>query len=136
MQTVAIAQASPEAVLAKAGSAQVTRTALNLFFGICERWELTLPEQRRLLGEPPERTFYKWRTARAGTLSNDVLERISYLAGIHKALGILLPNDQDKGWVKRPNAAFGGRSALQRMLGGRVVDLSDVRRYLDAVRGG
>ena len=39
--------------------------------------------------------------------------------------------------VKKPNAAYGfaGRSALERMLGGRVVDLADVRRYLDAERG-
>jgi hypothetical protein len=31
--------------------------------------------------------------------------------------------------------AFGGKSALDRMLAGRVVDLADVRRYLDAERG-
>ena len=28
-----------------------------------------------------------------------------------------------------------GKSALERMLAGRVVDLADVRRYLDAQRG-
>jgi hypothetical protein len=41
------------------------------------------------------------------------------------------------GWVKKPNSAhgFGGKSALERMLAGRVVDLADVRRYLDAQRG-
>jgi hypothetical protein len=41
-------------------------------------------------------------------------------------------------WVRRPNAAplFGGRSALDRMLGGQVADLYVVRQYLDAQRGG
>jgi hypothetical protein len=40
--------------------------------------------------------------------------------------------------VRRPNAAspFGGRSALERMLSGNVADLYEVRRYLDAQRGG
>ena len=38
----------------------------------------------------------------------------------------------------KPNAAplFGGRSALDRMLGGQVADLFVVRQYLDAQRGG
>jgi len=58
--------------------------------------------------------------------------------GIHKALNILLPSahaaDQ---WLKKPNDAplFGGDSALNRMLGGSITDLADVRRYLDAQRG-
>ena len=58
--------------------------------------------------------------------------------GIYKALRILLP---DRGSGARlgqeANAAyaFAGKSALERMLGGRVVDLADVRRYLDAERG-
>ena len=40
-------------------------------------------------------------------------------------------------WIKAPNTAalFGGHSALDKMLQGRVSDLCDVRRYLDAERG-
>jgi hypothetical protein len=40
--------------------------------------------------------------------------------------------------LRRPNSAapFGGRSALERMLSGNVADLYEVRRYLDAERGG
>jgi hypothetical protein len=40
-------------------------------------------------------------------------------------------------WVRQPNTAvpFGGRSALDRMLGGNVGDLFVVRQYLDAQRG-
>ena len=75
---------------------------------------------------------------RAARLSSDTLERISYVMGIYKALHILLPTkEMADGWVKKPNTAqgFGGRSALERMLAGRVLDLADVRRYLDAQRG-
>jgi len=59
--------------------------------------------------------------------------------GIYKALRILLPDDMAAdAWVRQPNAAtpFGGRSALERMLGGQVSDLFVVREYLDAQRGG
>ena len=61
------------------------------------------------------------------------------LGRIYKALRILLPDDKAAdGWVRLPNAAplFGGRSALERMLGGQVGDLYVVRQYLDAQRGG
>ena len=68
-----------------------------------------------------------------------MLERISYVLGIYKALQILLPEtERADAWVTTPNAAplFGGDSALTRMLGGNVGDLYAVRQYLDAQRGG
>ena len=68
-----------------------------------------------------------------------MLERLSYLFGIYAALQILLPvAQQADAWVRKPNAApvFGGKSALDRMLGGQVADLYVVRHYLDAQRGG
>jgi hypothetical protein len=112
--------------------------ALNAFFRICEAWKLRVAEQRILLGNPPESTFYKWKRERAGTLGRDTLERISYLLGIWKDLEILLPEPRHAdAWVHRDNDAwpFGGRSALARMLSGQVADLYEVRRYLDAQRG-
>ena len=41
-------------------------------------------------------------------------------------------------WRRKPNSAvfLGSRSALDRMLGGQVADLSVVRKYLDAECGG
>lgn len=112
--------------------------ALRAFFNLAERWNLRMADQRRLLGEPPESTFYKWKRLQSGTLSRDVLERISYLLGIFKNLQILFPDPQQAdGWVHRANqaAVFGGQSALQRMLSGNVADLYVVRQYLDAQRG-
>jgi len=35
-----------------------------------------------LLGHPPESTFFKWKKDEEGSLSRDVLERISYVLGI------------------------------------------------------
>jgi len=112
--------------------------ALRTFFRIAEQWGLTNEEQMTLLGAERS-TFYKWKRERAGFLAKDTLERISYILGIYKALHILLPNEQAAdAWVRRPNTAslFGGKSALARMLSGRVSDLYVVRQYLDAQRGG
>ena len=112
--------------------------ALKSFFRLAEHWDLRVVEQRKLLGDPPESTFYKWKREQGGSLSRDTLERISYLLGIWKALQILFPDPaQADAWLRKPNAAplFGGHSALERMLSGNVADLFVVRQYLDAQRG-
>ena len=117
---------------------ELGQTALTAFFNITAGWGLAAEEERMLLGSPPRSTFFKWKGERAARLSADTLERISYVMGIYKALRILLPSEEAaNAWVKKPNAApiFGGKSALERMLAGRVIDLADVRRYLDAERG-
>ena len=112
--------------------------ALRAYFRIADAWGLDANQQRVLLGSPAASTFYKWKKDRAGNLSRDVLERISYVLGIYKALQILFsdPRNADE-WITRPNTAgpFGGRSALERMLSGNVGDLYVVRQYLDGERG-
>ena len=117
---------------------ELSGPALRAFFNMAERWNLRIAEQRKLLGDPPESTFYKWKRHQDGTLGRDTLERISYLLGIYKALQILFPNtEQADAWLHRPNRTplFGGQSALDRMLSGNVSDLYVVRQYLDAQRG-
>ena len=112
--------------------------ALRAFFAIADRWHLRIADQRRLLGEPAESTFYKWKRQREAQLGRDVIERISYVLGIYKSLQILFPDaERADAWIRRANAApaFGGRSALDRMLSGNVADLYVVREYLDAQRG-
>jgi Protein of unknown function (DUF2384) len=113
--------------------------ALRAFFRIAEAWALNTTQERALLGNPPASTFFKWKRERAGNLSRDVLERISYVLGIYKALQILLPEaGRADAWVRSANSGplFHGQSALERMLGGNVSDLFVVRQYLDAQRGG
>lgn len=112
--------------------------ALRAFFNLAERWNLRIADQRKLLGDPAESTFYKWKRLQDGSPGRDVIERISYLLGIWKDLQILFPDPaQADAWLQRPNMAplFGGHSALQRMLSGNVADLYVVRQYLDAQRG-
>lgn len=116
----------------------LTRPALNAFFNICEKWRLTSEQAHILLGRPPRSTYYRWKRDRTGALTQDALERISYVLGIYKALHILFgASAQADEWIKRANAAalFAGGSALDRMMGGQVADLYVVRRYLDSQRG-
>jgi len=112
--------------------------ALRAFFNITRLWGLGAEQERVLLGNPGRSTFFRWKRDLDGAVSQDTLERISYLLGIWKALQILFPDPaQADAWIRRPNAApvFGGQSALERMLAGHVADLYTVRRYLDAQRG-
>jgi hypothetical protein len=110
--------------------------ALRGFFRIAKLWGLSVAEQQAILGIPGS-TFYRYQAHTAtARLSRDTIERISYVFGIFKALGVLLPREEAAdAWVRRPNAAFGGESALERMTRGNVADLYVVRRYLDGERG-
>ena len=124
----------------KPSNRDLSAAGLRAFFNIARDWGLSTDEQMVLLGAPGRSTFFKWKSApETADLKRDTLERLSYLLGIYKALQILLPAaTAADAWVKKPNSAplFGGKSALDRMLGGNVADLIAVRQYLDARRGG
>jgi hypothetical protein len=119
---------------------QMGAAGIRAFERIAALWGLSVEEQMRLLGEPPRSTFFAWRKhPEKAKLPRDVIERLSNILGIYKSLAILLPEAKAAdAWVRQPNAApaFGGKSALDRMLAGNVSDLNLVRRYLDAQRGG
>jgi hypothetical protein len=124
----------------KPSSRDLSAAGLRAFFNIARDWALNTDAQMVLLGAPGRSTFFKWKSApETADLKRDTLERLSYILGIYKALQILLPDTTAADtWVKKPNSAplFGGKSALDRMLGGNVADLVAVRQYLDARRGG
>jgi Protein of unknown function (DUF2384) len=113
-------------------AAAMFRAALNLF-GL---WGVT-DDQAATLLDLPRRTFARWKAGDVGRIGRDGKARLSNLMGIHKALRILF-REAARGyaWIKAPNDAFGGRSALDVMLGGELTDLMRVRWYLDAERGG
>ncbi len=109
------------------------RAALNLF----RLWGLDDEQGRVLLGQPSPRTYARWKAGEISRLPHDTRQRLSYLMGIHKALRHMFREpERAYAWVAKPNLAFGGQTALQRMLAGDVTDLAAVRAYLDAERGG
>ena len=114
-----------------AEAAAMFRAVLNLL----ARWQLT-DEQAATLLDMPLRTFRRWKAGQPGRLDRDGKARLSNLLGVHKALRILF-REPERGyrWVKAPNEAFAGASALEVMLRGELTDLMRVRRYLDSERG-
>lgn len=112
--------------------AAMFRAVRNLF----RAWGLT-DEQAAILLDLPLRTYRRWKAGEPGRLGRDGKARLSNLIGIHKALRLIFREPQrGYAWIGAPNGAFGGRSALDVMLGGELTDLMRVRRYLDAERGG
>jgi hypothetical protein len=131
-----MSQAPAARVAEPALSRDQARNLILGFFQIMALWRVDNAHARAILGDPAERTFYKWRTREVGAVPNDVLRRIGYVSGIWKALQILYSNhEQADEWVHRPNRHFGGQTPLQRMSAGDVTDLAAVRQYLDAARG-
>jgi hypothetical protein len=114
--------------------------ALKTYFNIVERvWGLNVKTQSALLGWPGTSTFYNYKNGEHGTVSFDVLTRISLVLGIFKALRILYPERSlaDK-WVKLPNSnpLFAGATPADFMSAGEIDTMYKVRRFLDARRGG
>jgi hypothetical protein len=117
----------------KEEAAAMLRAVFNLF-GL---WGVSDSQARVLLGAPSPSTFYRWKRGAIGTIPHDTVCRLGDLMGIHKALRYLFTEPKrGYAWMTRPNEAFGGRAALDRMLAGAPSDVTAVRAYLDAERGG
>ena len=116
-----------------------TGAMLRAFFNLTARWALNDRQGRILLGSPAARTYARWKAGQIdpSRISRDTRERLSILMGIHKSLRYLFA-DPERGyrWLRKPNRAFGGDAALDRLLAGSIPDLVAVRGYLDSERGG
>jgi len=109
---------------------------LRTFFRIAERWKLTDDEQLKLLGLQDLSSLVALRSGASTTVSRDMLERISYVLGIFKAINTLLPvPERADGWLRSANSApiFAGAPPIGRMASGNVSDLYVVRQHLDCL---
>ena len=112
--------------------------ALRTFFKIAVAWQLTVGEQRALLGWPAASTYHKYKAEEHGALSFDTLTRLSLILGIYKSLQVLYPEQRfADAWVRLPNSnkVFGGQAPLTLMMDGGIDGLYRVRRLLDGRRG-
>jgi uncharacterized protein (DUF2384 family) len=120
-------------------SRDLSGPAVRAFGKIAVAWQMDVAEQRAALGGVSRQTIYNWREhPERARLSDDQLDRISYLLGVYKALHILFTRpEQADSWIRRPNSSvpFGDRPAADLLFSGRMLDLIRVRRYLDGARG-
>lgn len=117
---------------------RLSHAAMEGFFAISDKWKLTTDQQVNLLGGTIGRsTLFALKTG-AGCRKQDELMRISYVTGIYKALHILLPNPYADEWMTSPNddRLFEGRTPLDYVMEAGIPGLQQVRRLLDASRGG
>lgn len=113
--------------------------ALRAVLRLLEHWQCSEKEKTALLGVGRS-TLHKYQSRpESARVSNDLLERLSYLLNIHQALRTLFGNRENVyGFVRMPNhnPFFNGVSPMDVMSNGRVASLYEVHRQLDGLRGG
>jgi hypothetical protein len=117
----------------RAQARAMQRAVLRLF----EHWSVSDADAAIILGGIAPRTVSRWRAGELGRVTRDLADRMSLLLGIHKSLRILF-EEPGRGyrWIKAPNDAFGGRSALDILRQGGMADIARLRSYLVSVRAG
>jgi len=116
---------------------RLSTVALNAFVSLIAAWRLSNAEAASLLGVSGSSLDRIKRGARP-TLSQDQLTRISALVGVFKGLHLLFADDTADTWMRRPNTGplFDRLTPIEAMIEGGIPRMLDVRRYVDAVRGG
>lgn len=118
--------------------ARLSATALKGYRRIAVRWGLTGQQSAALL----DVSTSTWDRLKADnstrTLSQDQMTRVSAVIGIYKGLNLLFADSFADGWLKLANNGplFGGMTPVDSMIEGGIPQMLDVRRYIDAVRGG
>lgn len=117
---------------------RLSAVAIKAYRNLASKWQLANPEAATLLGIS-ESTWdrikaEKWRQP----LNQDQLTRISALVGIFKGLHLLFADAMADRWPNLANKGpmFERRSPIEAMIEGGIPAMLDVRRYIDAVRGG
>jgi hypothetical protein len=118
---------------------RLTPAAVGAVVRLAEIWKLNSVEICSLLGDVSERTWFRMKKgAWSGALSQDTLTRVSALVGIFKGLRLLFSEPLSDEWVRLPNRGplYGGRRPLDAMIEGGIPKMLEVRRHIDALRGG
>lgn len=118
---------------------RLSPSAIRAFLKVCDKWGLSETQSRALLGGIASSTFHAWKAGPdAQKLSQDTLVRISLVIGIYKALHIYFSKVWADRWVRLGNrgALFAGRPPIDFMIRNGQPGMLEVRRMLDAWRGG
>ena len=117
---------------------RLSKVALKAYRRVVEQWGLTGLQAAALL----DVSTSTWERLKAGgkerPLSQDQLTRISALVGIYKGLHLLFADGMADRWPRLDNKGplFAQRSPIESMMKGGIPQMLDVRRYVDAIRGG
>ena len=112
--------------------------AMKAYRALAIRWDLQNSEAAALLGVSISTWERVKKPGRDTALSQDQLTRVSALVGVFKGLHLLFSDGMANAWVRLPNKGpiFDKRTPIDVMIDGGIPVMLDVRRYVDAVRGG
>ncbi|WED25234.1 MbcA/ParS/Xre antitoxin family protein [Vibrio sp. DW001] len=106
---------------------------------ILSSWGCTVQQSQNIL-KVSSTSYHKFKTSPEKTnLSDDQLERVSYLLNMHQALRIVFSNNDNVcGFMsmQNNNDYFAGRAPLEIINSGKFGDLYEVAKRIDALRGG
>jgi hypothetical protein len=117
--------------------ARLSAVALKTFLALMKTWGLSNAEASALLGVSASSLDRIKRGSRP-ILSQDQLTRVSALVGVYKGLHLLFADETADEWARRPNSGplFERETPIEAMIEGGIPRMLEVRRTIDAVRGG
>lgn len=123
----------------KQSQRQIAATGLKTVFAILDKWRCSAEQIQRIL-QISKAAYYKYRNdPSSASLTQDQLERISYLLNIHSSLRLLFDNPQNLyGFMamSNHNPYFNGLSPLDVISSGQFSALYETYKHIDALRGG
>lgn len=128
----------PQTFSAERDRSRLSPTAINAMRRIADHWKLTGQEASALLGVSTS----TWDRMVAGkwesSLSQDQLTRVSAVVGVFKGLNLLFADDMADRWTRLRNrgSLFENRTPIDAMIEGGIPLMIDIRRHVDALRGG
>lgn len=117
---------------------RISASATQGIVRLADAWRLPTREASALTGVS-DRTWARMKAGeRLAALSQDALTRISLLIGIFKGLRIVFSEPLADEWVGLANSGppYAGRRPLDVMRSGGIPMMIEVRRHVDAMRGG
>jgi hypothetical protein len=117
--------------------ARLSDVARKAFLALMKTWDLSNAEASALLGVSAS-TLDRMKRGSRPALSQDQLTRVSALVGVYKGLHLLFADETADEWARRPNSGplFERDTPIGAMIEGGIPRMLEVRRYVDAVRGG
>jgi hypothetical protein len=117
---------------------RLTPAALEAVRNLAGAWDVTGSEMAALLGVSPSTWDRIKSNAWGQALSQDQLTRASAMIGLFKGLHLLFADGMSDRWVRLRNSGplFANRTPVETMIEGGIPAMIEIRRYIDALRGG
>jgi hypothetical protein len=129
---------APQTFVSPEDRSRLTPAALAALRNLAWAWKLSSQEAADLLGV----SVSTWDRIRANSwkqsLSQDQFMRVSAMVGIFKGLHLLFVDDMADRWVRLRNSGplFLNRTPIEAMHEGGIPAMLEIRRHVDALRGG